>query len=289
MASVDTLRLLARIFSRPVYRDLAMGRLGVPLRSALRHCRAYIDIERATARSVFEQAYAALLASYRSEYIYKNTIVQKAIFGHHSPATAAFLTEFNVNESKADAVVLNGTSSVYEIKTEYDSFSRLLTQISDYGRVFDLLTVVTHDQGIAAVEKIVPSHVGISVLSRRGHLRKIRPATSNIANTNVEMMFRCLRRAEYQNILIRRFGGFPNVAPGFLWEACLNEFRKLENNIAHAEMVVELRKRTTDPAKVAFVKALPAPLRTLGFAEPLSKIRAAELLTNLELPLNALK
>lgn len=289
MASADTHRLLARIFTRPVYRDLAQGRLGAPLRAALKHCGEQICVDGSTASDVFEQAYAALLASYRSEYVYKNTIVQKVVFGYHSPATAAFLTEFNVNESKADAAVFNGTSSVYEIKTEYDSLARLPSQLADYGKVFDLITVVTHEQGASAVERLAPSHVGITVLSKRGHLRKIRPAASNVLNTDVDTMFRCLRRSEYQSILTRKFGRSPDVAPGYLWQSCLGEFRRLENEVAHAEMVTELRKRTTDQARVAFVRALPMPLRTLGFAEPLSVARAADLLTNLALPLNDLK
>lgn len=66
------------------------------------------------------------------------------------------MSEFWVDMSKADSVVLNGTSTVYEIKTEFDNLSRLPQQLTDYSKVFDHINVVTHERGVAAVLAAAP-------------------------------------------------------------------------------------------------------------------------------------
>lgn len=285
MNSLDAYRSIARIFSRPVYRGLAEGRIATPLQRVLDQHVLGLGATDVTIASVFECAYEHLTKNYRSEYVYKNTIVQKIVFGQYAPSTTAFLSEFNVGSSKADAVVLNGTSAVYEIKTQYDSLSRLPTQLSDYGKVFDHITVVTHEDGAQGIERAAPAHVGILVLERRGRLKTIRSAMSNVGNIENDAIFRCLRRDEYQRILYRTFGKIPTVAPSLFWHACEEEFRKLPAAAAHKEMVTELRKRTTNRAKVDLVSSLPKSLRALGLAEPLSLTRGKSLLENLSLPL----
>jgi hypothetical protein len=80
----------------------------------------------------FEWVYNLLFKNYRNEYVYKNVLANKILLGKHSLNTSQILTEFRVGRSKADVVLLNGTSTVYEIKSEYDSFARLEKQIQSY-------------------------------------------------------------------------------------------------------------------------------------------------------------
>ena len=71
-------------------------------------------------KKFFDWIYDLLVKRYRSEYIYKNAIANKILLGKHSLNTSHMLTEFRAANCKADVVVLNGTSTVYEIKSEYD-------------------------------------------------------------------------------------------------------------------------------------------------------------------------
>lgn len=48
-----------------------------------------------------------------------NVIANKILLGKHSLNTSHMLSEFRVGYNKADVVIINGTSSVYEIKSEY--------------------------------------------------------------------------------------------------------------------------------------------------------------------------
>lgn len=73
----------------------------------------------ATVGDVFDQAFEILkVAGQRDEYIYRAAISQKILMGTHSLRTASMLNEFRAGSSKADLVILNGTATVYEIKSE---------------------------------------------------------------------------------------------------------------------------------------------------------------------------
>lgn len=266
------------MFSRPVFKALSQGRIPVTLE------RYVNDVHGSSLElgDAFEHAYAHLWSSYRSEYLYKNEVVSRIVFGRHSPSTATFVTEFRTGDSLADAVVFNGTSSVYEIKTEHDSLGRLHGQLADYLQVFDKVNVVTHERHVNAVLAMAPAHVGVLCLTDKGSLSEIRSAASNRENVRPARVFATLRRAEYLNILKRTLNWEPDMPPGLRMSAALAQFSTLAPITAHDEAVAELRKRTTGEATVGFVRTLPASLRTLGLSEPLSGIgkqRVAEILT----------
>ena len=88
----------------------------------------------ATLGEAFDAALKSLVAGHRSEYVFKNQIISKVVFGRHSPRTASALLELPMGQSVADVVVLNGTSTTYEVKTDLDQFTRLSTQLDDYAR-----------------------------------------------------------------------------------------------------------------------------------------------------------
>ena len=94
----------------------------------------------------YDTIFKRLLREYRYEYIYKNAVAKKILLGKHNLNTAFMLTEFRADDCKADTVILNGTSYVYEIKTEMDSFDRLDRQISAYRKVFDYITVISSEK-----------------------------------------------------------------------------------------------------------------------------------------------
>jgi hypothetical protein len=237
-----------------------------------------------TAHAAFDVAYRHLFSGYRNEYIYKNTIANKLVFGRHSPATASLLSEFRANDSIADTVVVNGTSTVYEIKTEYDSLARLPTQLSDYSKVFDKLYVVTHERAVKAVQALPFPHVGILLLTHRGTLQTRREAMSNIPKLDLRTLFMSLRKSEFSRILLRH-GLLPEVGATKFWTACQEQFASLPREVAHAEAISELRLRTTGVEEVEFLRQLPPSLKLLGFAEPFSRPKRQALLKNLRLPL----
>jgi hypothetical protein len=88
------------------------------------------------------------------------------------------LTEFRVGECKADVVILNGTGTVYEVKSERDSLSRLERQIAAYAKVFAKVNVITAESHVTAVMNLMPSDVGVLCLGDRGQITPIRKRLS---------------------------------------------------------------------------------------------------------------
>ncbi len=96
-----------------------------------------------TYEDLFNFAFTHLQKNYRNEYIYKNAIAKNILLGKHSLNTSFMLQEFRIGHCKADTLVLNGTSNIYEIKSELDSLDRLQGQINTYSQVFDMVHVIT--------------------------------------------------------------------------------------------------------------------------------------------------
>jgi hypothetical protein len=270
--SPDTLRLLASVFTRPAFAAMARTEdYRAPFAALF---KAGIVREQETLSqplvSLFEDAAGHLARKYRNEYVYKNDLASRLIFGRHSPRTAGLQLELPVGRSIVDVAVANGTSTAYEIKTEFDTTRRLNSQTSDYLKAFDRVFVVTHPAHAKRFEKELDSRVGVIVLSASGAMKTLRDATSNSHNVEPGVIFRCLRRAEYVSAIAKLFGSVPSLPNGLIRAHCEKLFANISATEAHRAFVETLRARTTDQNTVEFVSQLPASLRALGYATPLS-------------------
>ncbi|OHX22133.1 hypothetical protein BI344_05250 [Chromobacterium sphagni] len=219
---------------------------------------------------------------YRYEYVYKNSIATKIAINRHSPNTTTSILEFQVNKSKADLVIVNGTSSVYEIKTEYDSFDRLNSQIADYKKVFDKINIVTHEGGIDRVAAIVDETVGLIYLDNKMRLKMIKAPESNISNIDQLSIFHCLRQGEYLKILKELKDFEPQVPAHLIYGVCKEKFLELTVEQAHLGMVKCLKIRGKTPGLSKFINCLPRSLRVLGLAGEMSVGQQERLLQAME-------
>ncbi|MBL7934888.1 MAG: sce7726 family protein [Bacteroidia bacterium] len=224
---------------------------------------------------VFEEYYKTLIENYRCEYIYKNEILNQLLLNHS--AKAKLYTEVEVFDSKADVVIFNGTSTVYEIKTELDSFDRLQKQLSAYKLVFDKINVVTHLGKLERVKKILDSDIGILVLNDKGIIETERDAKSNKQNTNPNFVFNLLHKDEYLSILRKHFGFTPDVAPVHIFRECKKMFLELNPEIAHDYMVEALKERKTKKYLEKLMDELPASLKLIGTYNKLTKKECQEI------------
>ena len=70
---------------------------------------------------------------YRNDFFVRYSFFNSVL----SKKQAVSFFELPLNDSRADVVSVNGKSTAFEIKTDYDSFDRLLKQITDYSSVFE--------------------------------------------------------------------------------------------------------------------------------------------------------
>jgi len=168
----------------------------------------------------FDIIFHFLLKSYRNEYIYKNIIANKILLGKHSLKTSQILTEFRIGKNKADFIVLNGNTTVYEIKSEYDSFSRLNKQITSYSKAFEFVNVITSPSQIEKALYTLPENIGILSFTSRNTISTIRKPKNNLENIDLSMLFDSLRKNEYLQIIKSYYGYIPNVPNTKIFSAC---------------------------------------------------------------------
>ncbi len=230
----------------------------------------------------FDLIYNLLFKNYRNEYIYKNVIANKILLGKHSLNTSSMLTEFRVGRCKADAVILNGTSTVYEIKSEFDSFARLENQLRAYFNIFDHINVITSDQQAAKLEPILPDRVGIQVLTNRNTISTIRESKSNKENIRTDILFDSLRKQEYMRIIDSFFGEVPDVPNTLIYRECKKIFCKIPPETAHDLTINILRKRNNAKLLEEFISVAPNSLSAYALSICNEKSKIASLKNSLK-------
>ncbi len=251
------LRSLPLLFGRPILAELA----NTGQSAAFAHLAGAAGLDLgAPVAEVYESAYAHLLHGYRCEYVFKNVIAQKLLLERHEWADARLMTEFRVGIRKADVVILNGTSTVYEIKTSLDNLDRLPAQIEAYRRVFDKIYVVCEEEQAGRMVEEAGDGVGVIALHRDGRLHEMRESVSNRANTDPETILSGLRKAEYLDVVRAVAGAVPDVPNGRLWRECVKLARNMDPVRVHAHMVRLLRARPVPSSLRSLVERAPASL-----------------------------
>lgn len=283
------LSAMTRLFSAAVFREMAKkGRSGLFCRlleqSGLPMCAS----SRGTVGDTFDSAFEILkVEGHRDEYIYRAAISQKVLMGTHSLRTASMLNEFRTGSSKADVVILNGTATVYEIKSERDSLARLANQVENYKRAFARVNVIASEVHIEGVLEKVPEDVGVVCLSKRYQISTVREAVDCPERICPITVFESLRVTESIEILMSMGVTVPEV-PNTQRHAALRElFATLEPVALHVEMVRTL-KRTRDLAPLGdFIDRLPKSLQAAALSVSVRRSDHLKLINAIETPLHA--
>lgn len=263
--NAEYLSALSRIFSPIVLDNLAQKGYSGYLSEVCRNSGLIKRLDFSiTLGDFLDQIYKFLFKNYRNEYIYKNVIADKILLGKHSLNTSQMLTEFRVGRCKADAVILNGTSTVYEIKSEFDSFVRLEKQIQAYFQVFDKINVITTANNAIKLESILPSAAGILVLTDRSTISTFRESESNKKNIKPEILFDSLRKTEYTQIIKEYFGSVPEVPNTRIYKDCKKLFCEIPSEEAHDLTIKILMNRSNSKLLQEFIDK--APLSLLAYA-----------------------
>lgn len=261
-SSKRELAALSRVFSPAVIHELGSTGKSALLARLLHESRLpeRLPVD-ASLADAFEMAFSTLRQlGNRDDYVYRSALTQKIVLGRHNLRTATVLNEFRVGSSKVDLVILNGTSSAYEIKSERDSFQRLSNQLADYLTAFARVNVVTSPRQEREALRFAPAEVGILVLSSRFRLQTAREAAHAPERTDPVAILSTLRVEEATRVLRELNVPIPDV-PNTRRRAAL---RALFENLGAAEVhdkTVEVLKSSRSNAELeAFIHHLPAPL-----------------------------
>lgn len=287
--SAAQLSALTRLFSATVFREMAKnGRSGLFRRlieqtGLLKHADPF-----STVGDTFDSAFEILkVAGHRDEYIYRAAISHKVLLGTHSLRTASMLNEFRAGSSKADLVILNGTATVYEIKSERDSLSRLANQVENYRRVFAKVNVIASEGHIQGVLAMVPTDTGVMCLSKRYRITTVREALDCPARICPVTVFESLRAAEAIAILKAMGVAAPQVPNTQRHSVMRDLFGGLDPARLHLEMVRTL-KRTRNLAPLeGLLSHLPTSLQAAALSVSVRRVDHPRLIDAVSTPLHA--
>lgn len=259
----DFNRSLSLIFSNSVFKQVVQTGTSDYFFSKLQKYGSHLSLESGMlVKDILCVAYGYLGKNYRNEYIYKNTILNKILLGRHSIRTAVMLNEFKVGNSIADILVINGTSTVYEIKTELDSPDKLKKQLEDYKKAFAKVYIVTHYSLASKYLSLIEgSTVGLLSLSERFNLTVTKEAIEDYSCLCNDTILKSLRKEEYSAIIKIFYGSLPRVSNIHFFKECLNRAKEIEPKLLHELMLEQLRKRRLFESNFLELESLPRELK----------------------------
>jgi hypothetical protein len=287
--NIRYLNSLSRIFAPIVLDKIAEKGYSSYLTEVINNTLLSNEIDtRWSLSSFFNWVYDLLFKNYRNEYIYKNIIANKILLGKHNLNTAQMLTEFRAGKCKADAVIINGTSTVYEIKSEFDSFTRLQKQLDAYSLVFDHINVITSPQQADKLLPELPDKIGILVVTNRNTISTIRDSISNKKNIKPSILFDSLRKDEYLNIVKQFYGFIPNAPNTLIFQECKKLYERIQPEIVHDVTMAMLKKRNESISLNEFLEKAPASLSAYIVSNASNKTKLRSLLEKMPMSIKAI-
>ena len=197
-----------------------------------------------TYKKVLGSLYLELQSKYRSEYFYKNNLLNKYLLKQYSLSTTSVISEFKIGNSIADFVLLNGSARIFEIKTDLDGLDKLQKQLTDYRQFADLVYIVTSSKHIdKLLHDYSNSTIGVIEFTQRNTFKEHKKAENNNCFFNHLTIFKTLRKAEYLDIVNSYFGYIPDVPNTKIFRACLELISSIEVMEFQKLAFTKLKKR----------------------------------------------
>lgn len=268
-------RKLSKIFNSSVLSDIAVGDFSY-IQKVSKHF--FPDCLDSNLSDIYQKSFEILQKNYPNEYVYKNLIATKILLGRHSLNTATMLTEFRVGTNKADCVILNGKSTCYEIKTDFDSLIRLNDQLDAYTQIFDEVYVVCSKKHLDCVLKSIDSSIGVLNLSEKSTFQEIRKA-KNSTLKNKKLMIQSLRQSEYLE-LFEKIKGYKLVVPNTqMFDLCLDAFNRFEDDTLLNAFFIEILKKSRKNNK-DFLLNMPTSLVNATISYKFNKSQISSLINS---------
>lgn len=131
-------------------------------------------------------------------------------------------------------------------------------------KAFTNIIIVTYEDNIDNVTKLVPETVGIMKLTKRKALVSIKEPISNYNYLDYYAIFKLLRKNEFENILSYKNIPLPQVSEFYYYKECFELIKTINIIELQKLMLIELKKRTKIET-VEFCLKMPFELRFLTY------------------------
>lgn len=240
---IDNFGYLSQLFSAPNFDRIIRDNDKASFKRRIKKHYPSLKVN-STYKTVLSFLYSELQTKYRSEYLFKNTLLNKLLLEKYSLKTTTVLNEFAIGNSIADFVLLNGESRIYEIKTDLDGLDKLKKQISDYLKFSNKVFIVTTPKHSGKImQEYHNTTVGVIEFTANNSLKELKPAESNSECFDTTILFKTLRKQEYIDIIRNYFGSTPQVPNTLLFKTCLKMAGEIKPEIFQSLVYTKLKER----------------------------------------------
>lgn len=237
-----------------------------------------------TLRALLETGYNELLQKYRHEYIFKSALFKDFILKNYALNSSILLSEFKIGGSIADAVLVNGTNKVFEIKTELDSPFRLDTQIQDYKKAFSEVYLVVHQKQAEKYAKVISSEIGLLCFSETQGFTEYKEATADTGQLEITAMVKSLRKDELSCLVTCLTGERPVATPVKLFNTCQGIVKSFPAEQVQKEYLQIIKKRINPSVNEKVLSdQIPSFLKFFCYTENIKEKDYLHLLNSLDI------
>jgi hypothetical protein len=262
----DKIRQATVLFTNAFIKKIAVGKDASLIK---KYVSNYIDIDggfgkQNTYMDVICSAYACFENVYRFEYLYKNKLLNQLLIKKYKGKNTTVFTEMNVGRAIADLVLINGTATLFEIKTELDKTYRLESQILNYYKCFDQINIVTHESLGMQYHKLAKAYnVGLIIYNSQHELVVVKkPEVWKNDLSHLEL-FKLLRKSEILSILKKRNIVCNEVPNTKFFEYYLSLIKQLDVNLFQSLVFQELKSRKLDYSPTLLREDIPLEIKLI--------------------------
>ncbi|EHB62692.1 sce7726 family protein [Paenibacillus lactis] len=171
----------------------------------------------------------------------RSVLIDQLITEYSNSSETLIINEMSVSQgvSRVDVAVLNGIMQGYEIKSESDKLVRLPLQVNEYNKVFERMTIVTADNYLEDVRKIIPSWWGIIKVSNKKGIASLRTVKKGRLNPSLDplALAQLLWRDEAVDLLKKR-----GLEKGILSKPKREIYKRIAESIKAEELKLEVNQ-----------------------------------------------
>jgi hypothetical protein len=243
--TMNRLRDYATFFSRQTAAEVLSGNMDRVEQKIIRYDQHWIDSNPRTYHDYFKRAYKSLQKSYQNEYILKNELLNKWLKEHLGSPDSELYSEFRVGTAKADLAMFNGSAKAFEIKSEYDSPSRLNNQLQNYIKAFHEVYVIVPENQVSKYDAIIAKAVGlVSYSGKEFHQVRQGAVRKTLCRKTVMSL---LHSKEYKLMVRDYYGELPEMTSFTQYDTCLNKIKGIDEAEFTELYLTALKSRVNRP------------------------------------------
>lgn len=225
----------------------------------------------------YKHLYKVLGKYYPNEYFYKNEFINKWLKKELGSSNSVIFSEFRIGKAIADLTMFNGTSKVFEIKTELDKEYRLSGQISAYKKIFNEIYLIVPGICLKKYENYDKNIGIISFDSDYKNFQLIRKSEKSIGPDSSTIM-EVLYTHEYKEIVKQYYGSLPKMTDFTQFEICSRYISQIPIDSLNVLFINTVKKRSVHNL---FFNKINSELNQICLSLNLNKSEKEKLINNL--------